>query len=85
MAYDKKLRPRKHLLKCFFKGKFGKFDFTDSPILWGNMTDEMLVTFHELHDAKTVQSHLTGELPAAKAVSKKMSAKPSTDEPKEQK
>ena len=85
MAYDKTLRPRKHLLKCFFKGKFGKFDFTDSPILWSGMTQEMLVAFHELHDAKTIQSHLTGELPKAKVISKKMSVKPSTDDTKEQK
>lgn len=86
MAYDNKLRPRKFLLECLFTGKIGKFDFTDSPIKWKDMTDEMLVALVNTASPKSIAAHLTGEIPTVSAKdTKKLSPKPSTNEAKEPK
>jgi len=79
MAYSNKLRPRKKIKKCIFFGKFGKFDCTEG-VKWEDFTEEMLISFANLHDAKTVGFHLIGEVPKAEKTTKKLSKKPSTDE-----
>jgi hypothetical protein len=66
-VYNNKLRPRKHLLEAEFHGTFGKFDFTDGPILWKNMTDEMLIEYATKCHPTTVKNDLIGELPKPKA------------------
>lgn len=79
MGYNKKLRPKKHLKGCLFYGKFGKFDLSEG-LCWDDFTNEMLEEFATVCNAKTVNSHLIGELPKAKTSTKKLSKKPSTDE-----
>ncbi len=79
MAYNNNLRPKKKIKDCIFFGKFGKFDCTEG-VKWSDFTEEMLISFAELHDTKTVSFHLVGELPKAKKSTKKLSKKPSTDE-----
>jgi len=79
MAYNKKLRPKKFLKGCVYFGKFGKYNLSEG-LKWDDFTDEMLVAFVEAHNSETVEKHLIGELPKAKTSTKKLSAKPSTDE-----
>ena len=78
MSYDNNLRPRKRIAGHIFYGKFGKFDFRDG-IIWKDMPMEALIAFAQLHQPKTVEEHLIGELPKKKAA-KKISEKPSTND-----
>ena len=84
MAYNNKLRPRKALLECLFFGKIGKFDFTDTPIKWKDMTDEMLMELVKTASKKSIADHLTGEIPTVKS-KEKLSKKPSTNDTEEPK
>ena len=79
MAYNNNLRPRKFLLECEFTGRIGKFDFTDTPIKWKDMTDEVLIELTKTASSESIAKHLTGEIPTPKS-KEKLSKKPSIDD-----